>query len=118
MVDLRETASRRPDMRALFKELMPDYQEDPEAAMTRRSALAWPNALTVPTLILHGDADPRVPVDHSIRLHAALQEHGTEAKLHIYERDAHLLLLNRSDYLERIHRWLDIHRGVRAAEQT
>jgi hypothetical protein len=44
-------------MRGIFEELMPDYLRDPEAALTRRSAVAWAAELPdVPMLLLHGDS--------------------------------------------------------------
>jgi dipeptidyl aminopeptidase/acylaminoacyl peptidase len=111
MLDLNESARLRDDMRGIFGELMPDYPRDPEAALTRRSALAWAAELPdVPMLLLHGDSDPRVPVTQSVRMHEALRELGRSVELHVYEEDAHLLLLNRSDYLNRIRGWFDRHR--------
>jgi dipeptidyl aminopeptidase/acylaminoacyl peptidase len=89
---------------------MPNYPDDPEAALTRRSAIAWRDRLPdVPMLLLHGDSDPRVPLTQSIRMHAALGDLGRSVELHIYEDEAHLLVLNRVDYLDRIRGWFDRH---------
>jgi len=111
MLDLNETARQRDDMRANFQELMPDYPPDPEAALRRRSALAWAQLLPpLPMLLLHGDSDHRVPVTQSVRLQTALRELGRSVELHIYESEGHLLLLNRSDYLNRVCDWFDKHR--------
>jgi dipeptidyl aminopeptidase/acylaminoacyl peptidase len=112
MLDLNESARLRDDMRGIFEELMPDYLGDSEAALTRRSALAWPDELPdVPMLLLHGDSDPRVPVTQSIRMHTALRHLGRSVELHVYENEAHLLLLNRADYLGRVRGWFDQHRA-------
>lgn len=115
MVDLAETASLRPEMRANFEELMPDLAADPAAALARRSALCWPDKLRVPILLLHGREDWRVPVSQSERLAVALRNAGRrDVALIIYERDSHLLLLHRREYLDEVRRWFDQHGGAAA----
>jgi dipeptidyl aminopeptidase/acylaminoacyl peptidase len=109
MVDLAETAASRPEMRANFEELMPDWAADAAAALARRSALCWPEELRVPTLLLHGRQDWRVPLSQSERLAAALRDDGREVALTVYERDTHLLLLHRAAYLDAIRKWFDQH---------
>jgi len=42
-----------------------------------------------PFLLLHGDADPQVPVDQSRRLHAALRDAGVTAELHVLPGAGH-----------------------------
>jgi dipeptidyl aminopeptidase/acylaminoacyl peptidase len=112
MLDLNESARLRDDMREIFEALMPDYPPDPDAALTRRSALAWPDKLPdVPILLLHGDSDPRVPITQSIRMETVLRGLGRSVELHVYEEEGHLLLLNRADYLDRVRGWFDRHRG-------
>jgi dipeptidyl aminopeptidase/acylaminoacyl peptidase len=116
MVDLAETASLRPEMRANFEELMPDWAVDPAAALARRSALCWPEELHVPILLLHGRQDWRVPVSQSERLAAALRDAGRrDIALIVYERDTHLLLLHRRPYLDAIRSCFDQHGGKGAA---
>jgi dipeptidyl aminopeptidase/acylaminoacyl peptidase len=109
MVDLAETAATRPDVRDVFEELMPDYATDSPAALERRSALCWSEELRVPTLLLHGQQDMRVPLTQSERLRERLYADGTEVELVIYERDSHLLLLHRDEYLDAVVRWFDDH---------
>jgi dipeptidyl aminopeptidase/acylaminoacyl peptidase len=109
MVDLAETASSRPDVRAVFEELMPDWAADPALALARRSALRWPEQLRAPTLLLHGRQDQRVALGQSERLADALRGLGREVELVVYEHDSHLLLLHRGAYLDAIKAWFDAH---------
>jgi len=48
-----------------------------------------PARLTRPVLILHGDADPVVPVAHSIDFARRADAAGSEVELHIYEGEGH-----------------------------
>lgn len=113
MVDLAETAATRPDVRDVFEELMLDYAPDPEAALERRSALSWSGELRVPTLLVHGQQDMRVPLTQSQRLQEELHANGTEVELVVYARDSHLLLLHRHEYLDAVVRWFNDHAGCR-----
>jgi dipeptidyl aminopeptidase/acylaminoacyl peptidase len=112
MVDLADTAASRPEMRALFEELMPDYRSDPGAALARRSAVRWPDELRIPILFVHGREDRRVRVSQSERLANALRALGREVDLIVYERETHLLLHHRADYLDATAGWFDRHRAV------
>jgi dipeptidyl aminopeptidase/acylaminoacyl peptidase len=109
IVDLAETAASRPDMRALFEELMPDYRADPEGALSRRSAINWLDEVRPPVLVMHGRQDVRIAVNQSERLAAGLRARGRPCELVVYERESHLLLLHRSDYLRAITHWFDRH---------
>ena len=107
MVDLAEIAASRPDMRAQFAELMPDYGSDADAALARRSAIRWLDDLRAPILVLHGRLDQRIPVSQSKRLAKGLQSRGRVGELVVYERESHLLLLHRPRYLAAMGRWFD-----------
>jgi dipeptidyl aminopeptidase/acylaminoacyl peptidase len=112
MVDLADTAASRPDMRALFKELMPDFASDPEAALARRSAIRWPDDLGPPILFLRGREDQRVPVSQSERLADALRVRARDVELVVYKRESHFLLLHRQDYLGAVATWFEHHIAV------
>ncbi len=59
-------------------------------ALTREaSPLFHINKKTVPFLILHGTADPIVPVDQSERFHLALQKAGIESTFLKFEGEGH-----------------------------
>ena len=42
-----------------------------------------------PTLTIHGDADPTVPYEHAVRLHAALEDAGVPNELHTVAGGGH-----------------------------
>jgi dipeptidyl aminopeptidase/acylaminoacyl peptidase len=48
-----------------------------------RSPLALADGLTVPVLLIHGDADTRVPTDQSVRLHDTLAANGRSSRLEL-----------------------------------
>jgi len=54
-----------------------------------RSALAWPEALTVPILIMHGAKDAGVPVQGAQKLSAALTALGRPHELVVYPEAGH-----------------------------
>jgi dipeptidyl aminopeptidase/acylaminoacyl peptidase len=88
---------------------MPGFIDDPEACCRERSAICWPEALRVPILLLHGDADTRVNVMQSIRLAGALEAIGHPHELVIYKGDDHFLSRNWNDSLTRMGSWLQRH---------
>jgi arylsulfatase len=55
-------------------------RDHPEAAKNA-SAFHRASSESVPFLILHGDKDPLVPLDQSLRLHEALRSAGTSSEL-------------------------------------
>jgi len=63
-----------------------------------------------PTLILHGDADPTVPVSEARKLDKLLTQHGVEHVTKIYRRQGHRFTgLRRMDALFTILRFLHKH---------
>jgi dipeptidyl aminopeptidase/acylaminoacyl peptidase len=48
-----------------------------------RSPAARADRLTVPVLLIHGDADTRVPTEQSVRLHNALEANGRASQLEL-----------------------------------
>lgn len=56
----------------------------------QRSPLGKLDALArVKVLLMHGDIDPAVPLDHSVMLAAELRERGGEVQLHVFEGEGH-----------------------------
>jgi dipeptidyl aminopeptidase/acylaminoacyl peptidase len=68
------------------------------------------NAKT-PSLILHGEADPRVPVTQGWELYNALQDAGVETELVTYPREPHGIREpeHEKDVLMRVLAWYDKH---------
>ena len=105
------TLAQEPRMvERILTPLVPGYTEDPDAALSARSALDWPEDIKVPLLLLHGDADKDVSVQASIRLHAALQKAGKVSELEIYEGGSHSLVRHWDAVLARCLEWLERYR--------
>ena len=103
--DYRDWLASRPDMEILFRAIVPGFERDREAALTRRSATAWAEELHVPLLILHGSADERVPAREALRFAERLQALGKEYELVLYAGDTHGLPAHATDAQERVLRW-------------
>jgi len=58
--------------------IWPDFDERREQIIERRSAMRWPERLTLPLLLMHGSADDSVPPAHALRLAVRLAETAGE----------------------------------------
>jgi dipeptidyl aminopeptidase/acylaminoacyl peptidase len=76
-----------------------------------RSAMHWADEMRAPLLLLHGEADDRVPVEQSVRLAAKLREAGRPVKLVTFPGDDHGLSAHEYGLTE-IFPWLGAHLGV------
>ena len=84
---------------------------DRDAVAERVSPLTYVREGLPPVLTIHGDADPIVPYNHAVRLHAALDEAGVENELHTVPGGGHGGF-DRAETLavfETIHRFLQEH---------
>ena len=63
-------------------------RDRPELAR-QASALYQASAGDAPFLIMHGDADPQVPLEQSTRLHDALTKAGVESRLEVLQGGGH-----------------------------
>jgi dipeptidyl aminopeptidase/acylaminoacyl peptidase len=90
--------------------LMPDYEHRAAEHYRTRSAVNWPERLTVPLLIMAGTADDRVPPASALALAGLLQQLGRPYELVIFAGDNHDLLAHRPEVDARIAAWFDAHR--------
>lgn len=74
---------------------LPDYLEgefwERQDLYRARSPLLQAHHITTPTLVLHGEADVRVPPGQGRALYNALQRRGQTSRLVLYPRAPHLL---------------------------
>lgn len=78
------------------------------------SPLTYVDAVTTPTLVLHGAADERCPVGQADQWFAALRLREREARMVLYPGASHLYVLNgrpshRRDHGERLVDWVTRH---------
>ena len=71
----------------------------------KRSAVYWPEKISVPVLILHGSDDWRVNVSHSKNLSYKLTEAGKEHRLVIIQNGDHSLSKHKKERNELILEW-------------
>ncbi len=97
-------------MDALYRALIPNYPEQKEQAFEARSAVRWPEAISAPLLLLHGDADTKVTIDHARALHARLVALGKPTKLVEYAGGGHGLMRENAQVMDEVARWFEAHR--------
>ena len=72
---------------------LPDYFDGQPwenfAAYREHSPMNHVQGVTTPTLILHGEADVRVPTSQGYELYNALKQQGVEAEMVVYPRTPH-----------------------------
>jgi dipeptidyl aminopeptidase/acylaminoacyl peptidase len=110
VTDLADSLRGRPEMeKNVYSQLIPDWTTRREEAIAHRSALAWPDRLTVPLLLIHAREDWRVPLAQAQALDAALTRLGREHKLMIIDGDAHQLYLHRQALIDALVDWFAAH---------
>ena len=108
--DLQAVLAQRPRMHRVFAARIPDFAEQPERELAKRSALRWPDELRVPVLIFHAHEDWRTPVASAIALARALAQIGHPHELVLFERDDHSITFRHKQMFQREADWLDQHR--------
>jgi dipeptidyl aminopeptidase/acylaminoacyl peptidase len=73
-----------------------------------RSAITFADQVTTPLLILHGDADTRVPTGQSFEFYRALEDRGKRVELVLYPREWHVLseYYHQLDKMRREYAWI------------
>jgi len=108
--DLEALGRERPVMvRYVYSEIIPHFARRPEDALRERSAVEWPEALDTPLLLVHGDADKRVPASQAIELAARLRALGKSCEIVIYPGGDHMLSKNLDQAIERMKAWFRSH---------
>ena len=109
--DLLAGLQWRPEMERLYRELIPGYASNKQAALESRSALRWIEQVpaTLPVLLLHGEADDRVDVGDSKAMAERLRQLGRPHKLVVYPGDNHGLQQNRGPAHREILGWFQQH---------
>jgi len=109
--DLLKGLTYRPEMERVHRNRIPDYEQNKEAELTKRSVLKWVDQLAsnVPILLLHGTNDKRVSVNHSIDLATALSTHNIPHKLVLYPEDNHGLIKNKAKANKELVNWFNLY---------
>jgi dipeptidyl aminopeptidase/acylaminoacyl peptidase len=89
VADLVDLAARSHRFEAHYTHSLIGPLPDAYDLHVARSPLTHAANITAPLLLLHGDADPVVPVDQARALHAELQRFGRRSELHVFEGEGH-----------------------------
>lgn len=107
IADVREMAGNIQMHERVLAQLVPGYLKDPQGTLELRSSLCWPEAITVPLLLLHGDNDKDVPISHSLTLQDALERVHAISELVIYPGGSHALVRHWNEVLAKCFEWLE-----------
>lgn len=89
LADVSRTLWESPGLMPVLVELIGKRPYEAPDAYTARSAVCWPDLISAPLLIQHGEADSQVPVEQSQQLAALLSAAGKTVKLITYPGDEH-----------------------------
>jgi dipeptidyl aminopeptidase/acylaminoacyl peptidase len=109
--DLR-TLGLTTDIPAWYRRMMGGGAAGGEDAVIHRlSPLEHVGRCRTPTLVLHGEKDPRCPPYHGRAWYRGLKLRGVEADLVVYPREGHILIerAHQIDLLRRVLAWFDRH---------
>jgi len=104
------TVIDRPEMESgVYAELIPNYQENKDEELIRRSAIFWVDKFpkNVPILLLHGNSDWRVKSTNSLRLAIEFEKYRIPYRLKIFEGGDHGINEFRQEVNQEVINWFD-----------
>lgn len=109
--DLKKELEFRPFMEEVYMRQIPNYADNKNAELEKRSVANWVTSLpkTTPILLLHGENDERVSVQSSISLAESLVKHNIDHKLVIYPKDSHGLYFHKEKADKEVIEWFKRH---------
>ena len=108
--DNHETIKDRPEMETkVIAELIPNYEEQKEKELTKRSAIKWADKFPkdVPILMLHGNADWRVKPEQSLKLALEFEKYRIPYRLIMFEGGDHGISEHRNEVDKEVINWFD-----------
>jgi len=94
----------------LIAKIWPDFASRHDEILRSRSAIAWPEKLNIPLLLMHGGADGDVDPAQPLQLALRLQRLGQRYELRIFAGDTHVLPNDRIERDETAAQWFGVHR--------
>ena len=104
------TIRDRPGMEThVYEELIPNYDNNKEEELTKRSAIRWAERFSkkVPILMLHGNSDWRVKSEQSLRMALEFEKYRIPYRLVIFEGGDHGIREHRKEVNEQVLIWFD-----------
>jgi dienelactone hydrolase len=104
--DLQPLLDAQPGLFEYARKHWPGFTGDAlPAEIARRSVLRWAEKITVPILLMHGESDGSVPVEHTYNLARELQANQRLYSLIVFADDNHLLQRNQEERDRAAVRW-------------
>lgn len=100
----------RPRMETgVLAQLVPNYAEQKQEALEKRSAIKWADKFpkNVPILMLHGNADWRVKASQSLELALEFEKYRVPYKLVVFEGGDHGISEHKKEVDTQVLQWLD-----------
>lgn len=104
------TTIDRPEMETkVYAELIPNYEENKEEELKKRSAVYWADKFpkNVPILLLHGNSDWRVKSTNSLKLALELDKYRVPYRLKIFEGGDHGITEFRDEVNKEVINWFN-----------
>ena len=110
--DLQQGLEWRPEMENVYKALIPNYSENKEQELRKRSVMYWAEELPgdLPILIHHGKLDKRVNVKHAERITQKLQSLSRPVKLCVFENEGHTFRKMEREARNEVVEWFKLHK--------
>jgi len=101
-LDMVSDLSWRPRMDSVYSKHIPNYDENREEVLAKRSAINWVNELdeNVPILLIHGQYDENVNPVSTLRFAMELQKNFHPYKLVILDRETHYFSRNYQEVID------------------
>lgn len=112
LANLQANIKERPKMEnGTFAELIPNYKQQKEEALKKRSAVQWASEMnkTTPILIMQGSADWRVSADESLELVNALYKAKHPVRFILFEGADHGITEFRNERFAFMKRFFDLY---------
>ncbi|WP_394176685.1 alpha/beta hydrolase family protein [Thalassotalea litorea] len=109
--DLIFGLQKRPEFERVYKARIPNYDTDKDNQLKKRSVLLWAEELPkqVPILLIHGDQDKRVAIEHSERLATRLTELEHPHKFIRFDGGDHSLMAHKGEVNLAVVEWFTNH---------
>lgn len=107
--DVTTFKDRSDETAFLLSKLIPDYDNNADAALQSRSAVLWADSLpNAPTLLIHAKDDERVAFSQSEKMAEALEKAGKPYQFKTYDTGGHELFVHHGAVLDEIVSWFKL----------
>lgn len=104
------TIKDRPEMeRGVLSELIPNYTDNTNAELEKRSAIKWADKFPkdIPILMLHGNSDWRVKPEQSLNLALEFEKYRIPYRLIMFEGGDHGISEHKDEVNQQVLKWFD-----------